>query len=124
MIITVPDTLYTLSVSSQQLDPGNTNLSSVGFRNLIENHIPYILGLVTTGPVSLDPKKESIFTGDFYNLLRFTQNIMPDMYFITMRLNGLYSPTDYSGNLGQIYLANRSDIISLLNRYLNSTTTT
>ena len=122
MQITVPDNIKALSVSTLQISAGNTQFYSVGFRNLIENHIGYLQSLLTTKTVNLNPKKEQIFQGDFYSMLFSTENISQDLFWVTMRLNNLMSPIDYNKVLGSILIPKRSDIESLLNKYLNSIT--
>jgi ABC-type phosphate transport system auxiliary subunit len=122
MLITIPDQLKIFTVSKAQLDAGNTNMYSVGFRNLIENHLPQIRTYPNTKVLSLDPKKEQIFTGNFYGLLYNIDFVQQDMFWITMRTNGLLSPLDYSGNLNYVLIPSRGDIELLLQRYKNATT--
>ena len=122
MIIDVPQNIITLSVSSLQIASGNVNMYSVDIRNLLENHLEYLKSLFNTNIVALDPKKEQIYRGDFYGLLINTQNVQQDMFWVTMRMNGLYSSIDYSGDLGKIFIPNRSDVERLLTRHLNTTT--
>jgi hypothetical protein len=122
MIIKIPNKLYTLSVSSSQVDAGNTNMYSVGFRNLIENHLNVLRFLTNTRSVAIETKKEQIYTGDFYGLLHDILNVPQDLWWICMRMNNLESPLDYSGSLNVIVIPARQDIENLLNRFLNSTT--
>jgi ABC-type phosphate transport system auxiliary subunit len=122
MLITIPDQLKIFTVSKAQLDAGNTNMYSVGFRNLIENHLPQIRTYPNTKILPLEPKKEQIFTGNFYGLLYNIDFVQQDMFWITMRVNDLLSPLDYSGNLNYVIIPSRGDIELLLQRYKNSTT--
>lgn len=121
MQITVPTNIQYLTLSMQQIPAGNTYMYTKGFRNLIENHLTYLRNNFNS-IVQLDPKKEQIFTGDFYNLLHYTQNVEQDLYWVIMRINGLNSPLEYSGNLGTLILPYRNIIEDLLNKYMNTTT--
>ena len=111
----------TLSVSRFQLPMGQVNVNSSGFRNLIENHVLYLQTSVNTKILILDPADEDKWQGDFYGLLN-KLGITQDMWWITMRVNNLYSPVDYSGDLGQIYSPGIVDITTLLSRYLATAT--
>lgn len=122
MLINIPKKLLTLSVSDLQINPGDTNMYSLGFRNLVENHLSLIRILPGTRILPIDSKKEHSFRGDFYNLLLNEFGIRQDMFWIVLRVNNLTSPLDYDGSLKYITLPNRSDIEFLLRRFLNSTT--
>jgi hypothetical protein len=122
MNIIVPNKLLTLSVSDLQIHPGDTNMYSVGFRNLIENHLNLLRILPSTKRLPIDPKKEHSYCGDFYNLLYNEFGIAQDILWVVMRVNHLNSPLDYTGALGYVTLPSRSEIEQLLRRYLNSTT--
>jgi hypothetical protein len=122
MNIIIPDKLLTLSVSDLQINPGDTNMYSVGFRNLIENHLGVLKILPSTKRLPIDPKKEHSYLGDFYNLLYNEFSIRQDMLWVVMRINNLTSPLDYNGALGFVILPSRSEVEMLLRRYLNSTT--
>ena len=47
-------------------------------------------------------------------------NINQDMFWIVMRINNLYSPIDYNGELGSILIPSANSITILLTRYINS----
>lgn len=112
----------TLSISGLQINTGQYNVYSVGFRNLIENHLIYLQNNVSTINYALDPQDEYVCIGDFYKLLNLL-NINQDLFYIVLRMNNLHSPIDYSGNLGILLIPSRNLIFnSLLNRYLNSVT--
>jgi hypothetical protein len=95
---------------------------SVGFRNLIENHLNLLRILPSTKRLPIDPKKEHSYYGDFYNLLYNEFGIAQDILWVVMRVNHLNSPLDYTGALGYVTIPSRSEIEQLLRRYLNSTT--
>jgi len=110
-----------LSVSTLQIPVGEPNFFSKGFRQLIEDHIFALRSDTTTQIVTLKAQDENKYIGDFYGLL-LTYNITQDMFWITMRVNNLHSPTDYSGDLKYILKPSRSIIVGLLTTFYNSIT--
>lgn len=112
-----------LTLSLYQVPTGNTDYYSQAFRNLIEDHKNYLLNHSLTKQIPLTPNAEDIYTGDFYQLLQ-SLRIEQDLWWIIMRLNGLHSPLDYTGNLGNIYVPDASVINSLNTRFMNNITLT
>lgn len=110
-----------LSISRLQVSPGEYNIYSTGFYALIEDHLTYLQNLSSTIGYPLDPHDEFKYTGDFYQLL-CNLKIPQDQWRIILRVNNLYSPVDYAGDLGTLQIPNRTNILNLLQRYLNSTT--
>jgi len=110
----------TFPVSFLQESAGNTNIYSKGFRNLIENHLNYLKTSSYTRPLVLDSHIEYKYKGDFNGLLQ-ANGITQDYRWITMRMNGLSSPLDYNGALGVILIPGKTDINSLLSKFLNTT---
>ena len=107
------------SLSALQLTMSEVNMNSASFRNLIENHLALLRTHSTTTLVTLNKHDEYKFTGDFYQLLH-TVNVTQDLWWIILRLNGLHSPLDYTGELIQILIPSMSKIKTLLTRNLNS----
>jgi len=107
-----------LSISTLQIPIGEVNMYSKGFRNLIENHIALLQVDPSTTQISLNPHDEDKYIGDFYELLQHLE-VTQDMFWITMRVNGLHSPLDYQGDLSQILVPSLTTIQNLLTRYIN-----
>ena len=104
-----------------QIPAGSTNFYSSGFRNLIENHLQYLQTHPQTQPIILSPHYEDVYTGDFFGLLQYL-NISQDLFWVVMRVNNLYSPLEYNGDLGIVYLPARSVIENLNTKFMNALT--
>ena len=107
------------SISALQISPGEVNVYSSGFRNLIENHLPMLRQDASTTLVSLIPYDEYRYVGDFYSLLHHLK-VTQDLFWITLRLNNLHSPINYAGDLQHIVIPSKTKIKSLLTRYINT----
>lgn len=109
------------SLINLQIEYGDPYIYSVGFRNLIENHLNVLRDHNTTTMLPLSSHIEQVWQGDLYGLLN-VYGIPQDLFWITMRLNNLHSTTDYNGELGIIYIPSIDHIEKILSTYLNSTT--
>lgn len=99
----------------------DANYYSEGFRNLIENHLPYLRSHVTTKLINLDTHVEYKNQGDFYGLLTDLK-INPDLHWITLRLNYLHSPIDYTPYLTHLLEPTTTTLNELVMRYMNTIT--
>ena len=107
-------------LSKLQIDTGDTNYYSPGFRQVIEDHLSWLQKSSSTNQITLSPQAEYKYIGDFYSLLQ-NIDVNQDMYWITMRLNGLHSPLDYTGDLITILIPARYEVQKLLARFLTTT---
>lgn len=110
-----------MAISELQIDYGDPYLYSIGFRNLIENHIGVIKAHQTTTYRPLTGHIEIVWRGDFYGLLQAI-GVPQDLFWITLRVNDLHSSIDYSGDKQVILIPSLEYIKNLLQTYLNSTT--
>ncbi len=110
-----------LTISKLQLPITETNMLSNGFRNLLENHLAIIKNGPGTIIKDLAVHDEYMYIGDFYSLL-YKYQVAQDLFWLTMRLNGLHTPIDYKGDLLFIYVPSLEIIKTLLRRYLNTVT--
>ena len=104
-----------------QMDMGDKNLYDVAFRNIIESHLKYLREHLNTQSIRLDPHIEYEYAGDFYGLLQ-AMGYPHDIQWILMRVNGLHSPIDYTGELETILVPPDAVITMLLSRHLNVST--
>lgn len=102
-----------------QIPVGNVNCYSPGFRNLIENHLIFLRNRTSTINTPIEAIVENKYKGDFYQLLLYL-GIDQDLFWITLRLNNLHNPLDYSGNLGTILIPADSTIKDLLAIFINN----
>lgn len=108
-----------LTISALQIPMGESNVNSVGFRNLLENHIGLLQKDISTQQITLNPHDEHKWTGDLYGLL-IQLSISQDLWWLTLRLNDLHSPIDYQGNLKVLLVPSINTVQVLLTRYLNT----
>ena len=114
-------TIMPFSITTKQITSGTSNTYSVGFRNLIEDHIQYLQTSPYTRSIALKGMDEYRFTGDFYALLQ-VNNIDQDMWWVVMRINNLHSPIDYAGDLKSILVPDRDRVLAILQKYMNTET--
>ena len=111
----------TMSLSSLQISAGEVNFQSEGFRNNIEDHLEYLKANTTTETIPVSGLQEIKYQGDFYGLLSDLK-VNQDIHWITMRVNDMHSPVEFSGGMDVIKLPSRITLKKLLGRYLNSVT--
>lgn len=88
------------------------------FRNVIEQYLEYLKNKASHLSVEIVPMDNEKYLGDFYGLLA-SLKIPPEHRWITMRLNDLHSPMDYTGNLQMIKVINADFLDAIMRRYLN-----
>lgn len=109
-----------LSISQLQIPAGQTLMLTDSFRNLIENHLPYLRTHSATVPTLIEDNIADKYMGDFYQLLNYLK-VNQELFWVTLRVNNLLSPLDYDGSLTTVLIPSSSVIHTLLNRFLNST---
>ncbi len=88
------------------------------FRNVMEDHIPALLANGNTIIQSVDPATAYEFSNDFYGLLD-SLGVPWYMQWITLRVNGLSDPSDYTSDKTAIIIPPSAFINQLLNLYQN-----
>ena len=109
-----------MRINTLQIDSGDSNYYSTGFRQIIEDHLPHLKKSKFTKTVTLNPQSEYKYIGDFYSLLQ-SLSVQQDLFWITMRVNDLHSPLDYNGDLIEVLLPERYELDSMLTRFLTET---
>lgn len=90
-------------------------VSDSAFKQMLEDHLSTFM-VRSTDILELTPGQVVRCRGDFYAIL--TENsIDRKLFFITMRINGYHSPTDYEGTKNTITIANRQLFETLLQKY-------
>jgi len=110
-----------LSLSKLKIPHNDPNYYTDGFRNLIENHLLYLRNHVTTRLIKVDSWLEYKYKGDFYGLL-LDLKINQDLHWITMRVNHLHSPIEYTPYISQLLEPTTVTVNELLSRYMNTIT--
>lgn len=79
---------------SKSLQVFNADFYDRGFRRTIEDHLDTITNYATKNMV-IDGAQAIAHKGDFFGLMRKLR-VKPDLWWATMRVNGLQSPMEYT----------------------------
>ncbi len=86
------------------------------FRNMLEDHLPWLLASSGSSPQTVDPATAYQFNNDFYGLLD-TLGVPWYMQWITLRINGYTDPSDYTNDNLTIIVPPSATVNQLLNLY-------
>jgi hypothetical protein len=84
------------------------------FKQMIEDHLPYLKNHSSTATAALDPMLSYKYMGDLTGLL-YHLNIPSHLHFVILRLNDYSSYTDFKGTETSILLIEQSVISNLAN---------
>lgn len=88
------------------------------YRHVLEMHIQYFIQAGLTTWVDIAPEKAYEFDGDFYGVLRTTDEASDEtLHWINMRLNGLKHPFEYTADMMRIRLVNPNALQVIEQRY-------
>lgn len=110
-----------MKVDEQMTTSGQTDFFNPSFRNTIEAHIPYLLGLATTRTITVDPHDAIVYNQDLYGYL-LSVTVLPCYHWVIMRMNGYFSPTEFDSNATTLLVPNFNELESLRQSW-NATTT-
>lgn len=108
------------------LGDGNPTFYTTGFMALLESILVDLSDLTTNQSIAIDRNIALSCRGDFHRLLtkNLNDNGLPRQYWwITTRINGMYSPEDYTGESSHIILPDIAYLDSLATKY-NATQST
>ena len=96
------------------------DFATESYKRLMDDHFMLIKNLVSNRSITIKPYEAIKYRGDFYGLLR---NGMVDesVMYITMKINGYNSFSDYEGERTEFIVADPSYVRSI---YLKSTIVT
>lgn len=92
----------------------NESFLSEGFRNIVEDHLDKLKEKSTE--LIVDFATANRWTNDLYGLLR-QYNVSINLHWITARVNGLYSGSDYDGVAQVILVPDSTAVENLLRLY-------
>lgn len=101
----------------------NPIIYSEGFKRVVEDHLQQIIQAPETKAVAIAPQDKRLYLGDFYLFIAKKHSVVKPYWHITLRVNGLTSPTDYHGQLDQIILPSPVYIDRLLTQYMTINST-
>lgn len=109
-----------MKVDSDMNSYGSASFANPSFRWTIESHIPYLLSLATTRSISVDPHATIVYNQDLYGYL-LSIGVQPCYHWITMRVNGMFSPTEFNSNSVSVLVPNSNELESIRQSWAAST---
>lgn len=85
----------TMTVLSARVDPGPEIYYTAAWRLIVETHLTWLRALRASDVVVIDPHTAYKYEGDLYGAMT-DKGIPSYMHWTVMRVNGLYSPTDFN----------------------------
>lgn len=107
-----------MEILNKLISSGAALYYSREFRNMIEDHLQWILTQSTTHVITVEAGIAYKFAGDLEGVLRY-YNVSNEYHWIAMRLNGMTSPSDYRDNMLQLRVANPEVIERLASGFLS-----
>lgn len=93
-------------------DDGALTYYDEDLRLALELHIPYLLKNGRSTQVPIEPHKAARHEYDFYSLL-LDLHIPPYLHWITLRINNMTSPSEYSRDMLSVFIPNPQIIENL-----------
>jgi hypothetical protein len=85
-----------MTVLSQMSSSGSDFFSSARWRQIVESHLTWLRARNESDIVVVQPHVALKYHGDFYGAL-IESGVPQYLHWVTMRMNGLYSPTEFKG---------------------------
>lgn len=83
-----------LTITSKMRSQGDSVYYQDAWHILVETHLPVLRGLSDTALLTVDVHDAYKYRGDLYSLLQ-AYDQPPEYLFPIMRMNGMYSPSEY-----------------------------
>jgi hypothetical protein len=96
-------------IDSLMYNPGTAGYYTDDFRRVLEDHLTLLKNDQSTNGVVLEPHTAYKYVGDFYGALQVL-GVAEELYWITMRINGLTSTTDKFDHLQVVLTPNQKMI--------------
>lgn len=97
------------------LNESNAGYYEVEFRRVLEEHLALIKNR-STSTLPVDPNTSIRYKGDFFGLL-ITLNVPRHLHWITMRINGMTSPSDANDDIRSVVVVDPSYINTIFNTH-------
>lgn len=105
-----------MDINNYAYDEGPSIFYDDGFRTVIEAHIEFLRNHEETRSLYLEPHEVYRFEFDMYGLLMH-YNIQPYLHWIVLRMNNLYSMTNFPKDLSELLIPSDSAINHLRQIY-------
>lgn len=98
-----------MQLLNKLVDPGADVYYSLAFRNMIEDHLQWLITNPTSAPITIEPGIAYKYAGDLEGVLRY-QGVSNRLHWIIMRMNAMTSPSDYRDTMLQLHVPEPSVI--------------
>jgi hypothetical protein len=91
----------------------------VGFRDMIEVHLPYLRELATTSTIVVDEYESYVYEGDFYAYLD-SKGIPHRVHWTILRMNSMVNPNEFDGTFPIVLIPRVDTVEGLMSRYVTN----
>lgn len=103
-----------MTLLNNMVDQGDSIFYTKKYRQMIEDHIPYLKLNRNLTTITLAPLVSFKYAADFYGLL-FHLLIPMEYHYMVLRLNNFKSPSDFTGTESSIKMLETDIIRKLVN---------
>ncbi len=103
------------SLAKKMSNEGPAVYYSSAFRDVIEQHLPKLI-LYNAHDLTVEPNVAHKYRTDFYGLLRY-MGVTPQMWWPTLRVNGMTSPTEYTDEMLAVSIPDYNEIERIRSAY-------
>lgn len=108
-----------MSISDLAISAGSSRYEEDGFKIVIEDHLSWLKNHSDNTGIAPDGPTVEKYRGDFYGLL-IESGISSKYHWTAMRVNGMYSPTDYGRGYGNIIIPSPTVVDTLMAKYVTT----
>lgn len=108
-----------MSIQSLMTNPGHPYFYEEGWRNLIDQHVEYLLNQPRTVVQNIDPKLGYRFESDLRGYLAQIK-VSPHLFYIVLKMNGFKDGSEFGEQTGTLYLPDEQDADKLMAIYRSS----
>lgn len=102
-----------ISAEALMKNAAKDDFNTPEFRNMIEDHLSWLINHPTTQTITVSAHQVDVFDFDWLGLLT-DLNIIADLHWVTIRMNGGTSYTDVPQELRQLLVPDSSVIQNLI----------
>ena len=110
-----------MQIDNDMANDGSSDYYKESFRNTLEAHVPYFRKAQETYALQVNPNDLIVYNQDLFGFL-LSRNIKPCFHWLIMRVNDMFSPYSFTGEIYQILVPSTKDLESIRQSW-NATTT-
>ena len=98
-----------MDIHSLTIKQGADSYYDKDFMDILESHMEYFRTSDTSNVTQIDTRRAVVYEGDFYGYLNEV-GIEPNYHWLIMRVNGMYSTTDFNSEMLTMIVPNRDEV--------------